>query len=303
MGLRVFGGFLAGAMGAGILLHAIFLRWPPDGVLWFGDTGVVASVAAVLGVIGAFAAAFGALHTYRQGRDTLAQAREAEVATRFQTAAGMLNNPDTAVAGVAVLQQVALAAPDRYAEPTMATLAAHLARSGGDEVDARWKYFADGEQIPPLVRMATSTPSAFAALGRVHEAAPTTQPEDIRGRYPLRRLYLHETTIVSTTLAGLQLDKVVMGDVVFQGISFANTHLSARVMGIVAFQYCDLTDARLFLHPLAYGRFIFFNCSNLDGAEINGKPLALFLEDEAQAAEEERQEIERMVMEERFPFA
>ena len=271
-------GVLAGVIMIGAVV-VVIATLEIDASWWFGQTGILASFAALAAFVGV------AVNVYF-ARRTLGHARKAEVADRFGKAAELLGNQATSQAGIALLEQVAREAENEYRAAVLATLRFHINGTSNDnEVVAHFRSSPDRPfgRMSTLPAMDRAALQALFSLARIRNAPPSfLDPfgEMIDNRYPIDDLYLHDITAFQADLSQLWIG-AAFGDVTFDDCDLSGTRMAGFVVRQVTFRRCNLRGTEMHLYEALHGQGAnvrFIDCVQVENATLNGDSVEGHLE-------------------------
>lgn len=288
------------AAGVALLMALFLIPWGDvPGDWWFGETGIVASVVAAVGIAGIV----GNMYFARQ---TLRHSQQAEIATRYQKGVELLASAEVSVriGGILILRDVANDAPKIYHNAVVAVLVRLIEEQCtplADRIDTFLERIETEDFLdPPEVPTPADVRTALKVIGVQRRREDLAELEgDALKRNPLQLplLVLSDGYFDNLNLSGFRLDRVVIKgagigacdfkgaiieafvlpklagegsrvrpDVTFSDCDFTNAFVTLKGLGNFDTEpliyECDLSDARLFLSRTVEPKIIDCNVDN-----------------------------------------
>lgn len=259
---------------AAIMLQAV---WPM--VPWSAIAGTKPGIevfALLLGPVGGIAAVAGLFLNFLAQNKTYRQTRESTQVATFSRGAEMLagDAEAKALAGVAILQQVALDSP-HLQTAVLNTLAGYVTERCRDNYEGIGKL-----QIGELLGQPATPASVLNAISVISGIY-----FPVRGRepFPVNKVFLSQWEVTEQVFGAISLRNGFLGDVIFRSCSFIRAWTSCRVGRGLRFEACMLQHADIILEDLGGSRikpeekhlveFVNIAPEHRTGCRINGMPL------------------------------
>lgn len=251
---------------------------------WVGDTGLIASGAAVLGVLGAVAAGFGVYLNNLRSIETLEHARRTETGARFQRAVEMLagDNATAAAGAVIILSEIAREWPETYFLAVVRLLSIYIAETDADFKRSVWASVSRYQTWPPSREGTWQAINTLANMLAADRERRLTAVLYYKGKFPIGPMFVSNRGFLDRDLSHLLCTELVLNEVAFQRCKLEASTLRMKVGRNVILADCSFRNAVINLvrddgrpvRPADQENFQIFRPTDIDGARINNVPFA-----------------------------
>ncbi|MGV0878707.1 hypothetical protein V6767_16335 [Martelella sp. FLE1502] len=213
----------------------------PDGKIayefWLGSKSVYDLIIGLMTTVIAIIAAFLALRSYRVNQ-------RAAVANRYQKGIELLGAAadSSKLGGIELLSVVAREDYREYQEPVLRTLRQFLLERCAAPTEMVYKK---GRTFDPATLPATDfvVMAALSAVARTNWRRRWLELEHDNEGLALRGIHLHQVRLVNYDLSRIRFEEAVLGDVIFDACTFAETFIEARCFGVLKFHNCLIDNS------------------------------------------------------------
>lgn len=246
------GGALVGAM----LASSLYQRWPDAQTALLGNVGWLPFLVAVSTLIFLGLNSRIAHQGLENTQNSLRHAQRAELGTRYQKGLELLesNNIATRVGGIAVLRDVALAAPGQYwrsVSDVLINLIEAASEGLADKMDTAIKNATEDEESARHPPSFSQTPRdvvmALEVLGLKDRELRDTLHEGKHIRHlSLRRIALSKVRFYGLDMRHIHISEAYFSAAEFYTSDFRRANVSFTTMG-ATFELCTFDDAKVSL--------------------------------------------------------